>query len=67
MKNIKDRIEQTFEKVLWQSKIMVILAVISAMFGALVLIMMGTFNIIRTYADYLVNEHEKSRIYICFA
>ncbi|NCN68733.1 MAG: hypothetical protein GW904_03190 [Candidatus Altiarchaeum hamiconexum] len=46
---------------------MVILAVISAMFGALVLIMMGTFNIIRTYADYLVNEHEKSRIYICFA
>jgi len=45
MKNIKDKIEQTFEKILWQSKIMVILAVISAMFGALVLIIMGTYDI----------------------
>jgi len=45
MKNIKDKIEQTFEKILWQSKIIIILAVISAMFGALVLVIIGTYEI----------------------
>ncbi len=76
MKNIKDKIEQTFEKILWQSKIIVILAVISAMFGALVLIIMGTYNIYSVISEIFgvftkeipyENFNEEAIIYIVSA
>lgn len=45
------RLERVFERVLWESRLMVILAVVSSIFAALVLTVMGTYDILLIFIE----------------
>lgn len=46
-------IEQTFEKILWESKAIIILAVISSIIAALILTLTGTYDIFLVFREML--------------
>ncbi|WP_275287754.1 YqhA family protein [Halomonas elongata] len=64
----RSRFEQRFEYVLWQSRLMVLLAVIPALLGALVLFLLATLDIIslvlETWHRYLEGDPDLHKIIV---
>jgi len=54
-----ERLEKIIERILWESRFMVILAVISSVFSALILILMGTYDIIQMINDFFLSISDK--------
>lgn len=46
-----DKLEQIFERILWESRLMVIFSVIASIFAALTLIVIGTYDIILIFQE----------------
>ncbi|WP_297889464.1 YqhA family protein [Sulfurihydrogenibium sp.] len=46
-----NKIEQIFERILWESRLMVVLAVIASIFASLTLVVMGTYDIILIFQE----------------
>ncbi|MGC8942420.1 YqhA family protein [Sulfurihydrogenibium sp.] len=47
------KLEQIFERILWESRLLVILAVVASIVASLVLALMGTYDIILVVAEFL--------------
>jgi len=60
-----ERFERIIERILWESRLMVILAVISSLFSALILILMGTYDIIQIVSDFFfsISDRESYEIF----
>lgn len=46
-----DKLEQIFERIIWESRLMIILAVIASIFAALTLTVVGTYDILYTFVE----------------
>lgn len=57
--NKQGKIEKIFEKILWESKKIVILAVISAIIGAIILVLIGTYEMLSVIPDLPNSFDEK--------
>jgi len=55
-----DKIEQGIEWLLWQSRLMVIFAVVSSIIASFILIMTGTYDIMRVVIDFFHAFGDKS-------
>lgn len=57
-----NKLEQFFERLLWESRIMVIMSVLASIFAALTLTIMGTYDILAVFLE-LFHSFSDSQVY----